>query len=53
MSSYSDCITVATHHAFAHDWDEMPARLWANTIVSEAAMLAGLDSDRVGCASWD
>lgn len=50
--SYSDCITVAAHHAFEDDWD-LPARLWGNTIVSEAAMLAGLDSDRVGCAAWD
>jgi len=50
--SYSDCIVIATHHAFEHDRD-MPARLFGNTIVSEAAMLAGLDSDSVGCAAWD
>jgi hypothetical protein len=50
--SFSDCITVATHHAFEMDSD-MPTALWGNTIVSEAAMLAGLDSDRLGCAAWD
>lgn len=50
--SYSDCITVATHHVFENDRD-MPAGLLGNTIVSEAAMLAGFDSDRVGCAVWD
>jgi len=50
--SYSDCITIAAHHAFEHDWD-MPESLLGNTIVSEAAMLAGLDSDRIGCTAWD
>ena len=50
--SYSDCITVATHHAFEHDCD-LPAYLLGNTIASEAAMLAGFDSDRIGCTAWD
>lgn len=50
--SFSDCVTVATHHAFEMDSD-MPTALWGNTIVSEAAMLAGLDSDRMGCVAWD
>ena len=49
---YSDCISIATHHAFEHGSD-LPATLWGNTIVSEATMLAGLDSDQVGCAKWD
>ena len=50
--SYSDCITVAAHHAFENDWD-LPTALLGNTVASEAAMLAGLDSDRIGCAVWD
>lgn len=50
--SYSDCITVAAHNAFNNDHD-VPSNLLGNTVVSEAAMLAGLDSDRVACASWD
>ena len=50
--SYSDCITVAAHNAFDNDHD-LPSNLLGNTVVSEAAMLAGLDSDHVGCAGWD
>jgi hypothetical protein len=50
--SFTDCISIATHHAFEHGCD-LPANLWSNTIVSEAAMLAGLDSDLVGCTNWD
>jgi hypothetical protein len=49
---YSDCITIAAHHAFANDCD-VPIGLLGNTIVSEAAMLAGFDSDRIGCAAWE
>ena len=49
--SFSDCIVIAAHHAFESDW-EIPTSLWGNTIVSEAAMLAGLDSDRVGCFGY-
>jgi hypothetical protein len=48
--SYSDAVYVAAQHAL--DWD-MPTSLWGNTIVSEASMLAGLDSDLMGCAAWD
>ena len=48
--SYSDCITVASVHAIDSD---VPTNLWGTTIVSEAAMLAGLDSDLIGCPSWD
>jgi hypothetical protein len=47
--SYTDCITIAAHHAFESDW-EIPTSLWGNTIVSEATMLAGFDSDRLGCS---
>ena len=50
--SFSDCLTVAAQHAFADDWD-MPTSLWGNTVVSEANLLAGLDSDSAGTAHWD
>ena len=49
---YSDCITIAARHAFENDCD-VPLGLLGNTIVSEAAMLAGFDSDRIGCAAWE
>lgn len=49
---YPDCVTVAAHHAFENDCD-VPIGLLGNTIASEAAMLAGLDSDRIGCAAWE
>ena len=49
---YSDCITIAAHYAFENDWD-IPTGLLGNTIVSEADMMAGSDSDRVGCAAWE
>ncbi len=52
MNNYSDCITVATQHAFNFDHDT-PAHLLGTTIVSEAAMLAGLDSDHIGCPGGD
>ena len=48
---YSGCITIAAHHAFENDWD-VPTGLLGNTIVSEAAMLAGFESDRIGCSGW-
>ncbi|MBK6928406.1 MAG: hypothetical protein V9G11_05200 [Bifidobacterium adolescentis] len=47
--AYYDSISIAAHHAFDLD---TPVDLMPLTIVSEAHMLAGLDSDRVGC-SWD
>jgi hypothetical protein len=50
--SYSDSITIATHHAFENDWD-VPTDLLGNTIASEACMLSGLDSDHIGCSNWD
>nr|WP_315491060.1 hypothetical protein [uncultured Rhodoferax sp.] len=50
--SFSDCITVAALKAFDNDHD-VPSNLLGNTVVSEAAMLAGLDSDHVGCAGWN
>ena len=48
--SYSDCITVASLHAIDSD---VPTNLWGTTIASEACLLAGLDSDRIGCVAWD
>ena len=49
---YSDYITIAARHAFENDCD-VPTGLLGNTIVSEADMMAGLDSDRVGSAAWE
>jgi hypothetical protein len=49
--SYTDCITIAAHHAFESEW-EIPTALLGNTIVSEASMLAGFDSDSIGCTDW-
>ena len=49
---YSDCITIAARHVFENDCD-VPTGLLGNTIVSEADMMAGFDSDRVGCAGWE
>jgi hypothetical protein len=50
--SYSDSITIAAHHAFHNDW-EVPTGLLGNTIVSEACLLSGFDSDQIGCSNWD
>ena len=46
--NYFDCITFAVHHS--HDRD-VPDDLLPLTIADEAAMLAGLDSDRLGTAT--
>jgi hypothetical protein len=48
--SYTDCITYAAQHA--QDWD-LPQTLLPLTITNEAALLAGLESDHMGCADWD
>lgn len=48
--NYFDCITIAAQHA--HDRD-IPAALLPLTISNEAAMLAGLESDRIGSVGWD
>ena len=37
---------------FENDWD-LPTALLGNTVASEAAMLGGPDSDRIGCAVCD
>jgi hypothetical protein len=43
--TYIDCITFAVQHA--QDWD-VPSYLLPLTLADEAALLAGLDSDRRG-----
>ena len=48
--TYFDCIAFAVQHA--QDWD-VPQALLPLTIVNEAALLAGLDSDRLGAAAGD
>ena len=48
--TYADSITFAAQHA--QDWDG-PQALLPLTITNEAALLAGLESDRMGCADWD
>jgi len=47
--NYSDCITMAAQHAFDMD---TPQYLLPLTITQDASMLAGLESDRMGCAAW-
>jgi hypothetical protein len=43
--TFTDCITFALHRAQDRD---VPSHLLAPTIADEAALLAGLDSDRRG-----
>ncbi|MEI2659432.1 MAG: hypothetical protein V9G11_05245 [Bifidobacterium adolescentis] len=45
---YLDCITIAARSALDFD---LPPELLPLTIANEAAMLAGLDSDRMGSAA--
>ena len=47
--SYFDSGSIAANHAFDMD---TPDSLLPLTIASEACMLSGYDSDRLGC-SWD
>ena len=47
---YLDCITIAAQHAFDMD---LPRTLLPLTITQDAYMLAGVESDRMGCADWD
>jgi hypothetical protein len=47
--NYSDCIFQAIQNAFDVD---TPQELLPLTITRDAYMLAGLDSDRMGCAAW-
>lgn len=48
--SYIDCIATAAHSIA--DW-EVPDDLLPLTLTNEAARLAGLESDRMGCAAWE
>ena len=49
-TNYADSICMAVQHAFDSD---LPLVLMPLTITQDASMLAGLDSDRIGCAAWD
>ena len=46
----TQAISMALQHAFDLD---TPQDLLPLTIAQDAYMLAGMDSDRVGCAAWD
>ncbi len=48
--TYFDSLTFAAQHAGD---DDLPAELLPLTINNQAAMLAGIDSDRMGGAAWD
>ena len=50
MTNYFDSLTFAAQHAGD---DDLPAELLPLTISNAAAMLAGLDSDRLGTRSCD
>ena len=50
MTNYFDSMTIAAQ--YAQDWDVPPALLTL-TIRNQAAMLAGLESDRMGTRVWD
>jgi hypothetical protein len=47
--SMTQAISVALQHAFDMD---TPQDLLPLTITQDACMLAGFESDRMGCASW-
>jgi hypothetical protein len=46
---YQHCISHAIQKAFDFD---TPQELLPLTITQYAHMLAGLESDRIGCAAW-
>lgn len=48
--SYTDSLTVAVQHM--QDYD-VPPEMLPLTIRNEACLLAGLDSDRIGCPGGD
>ena len=45
---YQHCISHAIQKAFDTPQDLLPL-----TITQDAYLLAGLESDRMGCAAWD
>jgi hypothetical protein len=47
--NYSDCISSAIVRSFDI---ETPAELLPLQITQNACMLAGFESDRMGCATW-
>ena len=49
-TNYADSICSAVQPALDSD---LPIGLMPLTISQDASMLAGLDSDRIGCAAWD
>ena len=46
---YFDSICIAAQNAYFSD---LPIDLMPLTITQDAHMLAGLDSDRLGCSGW-
>lgn len=50
MTNYFDSLTAAVQHL--QDWD-ISQEMLPLTIQNEACLLAGLDSDRMGCTAWD
>ena len=47
--NFTDFISMAVQHAFDLDTPEDQLPL---CITQDACLLAGLESDRIGCASW-
>lgn len=47
--NFTDCISHSIQHAFDLD---VPQDLLPLTINQDACLLAGLESDRIGCAGW-
>lgn len=50
MTNYFDSLTFAAQHAGN---DDTPVELLPLSISNTAAMLAGIDSDRMGTRAWD
>jgi hypothetical protein len=48
--SFTDCLSTAANRAFEMD---TPQDLLPLTITHDACLLAGLESDHIGCATWD
>ncbi len=48
-TSYADSICIAVQNAY---YSDLPTDLMPLYISQNASMLAGLDSDRMGCAGW-
>jgi hypothetical protein len=48
-TSYADSICIATQNAY---YSDLPTDLMPLYISQNASMLAGLESDHMGCAGW-